>query len=93
MRKFCGYFAERTSKQPNSDDFSSYKEIVTIKMKHRMTKRKNQKKVEAQAKKSAVETLRSQAHWGLKQLGPEDGNLFHLLVDAEVDFIAELNLA
>lgn len=74
MRKFCGYFAERTSKQPNSDDFSSYKEIVTIKTKHRMTKRKNQKKVEAQAKKSAVETLRSQAHWGLKQLGPEDGN-------------------
>lgn len=93
LRKFCGYFAERTSKQPNSDDFSSYKEIVTIKTKHRMTKRKNQKKVETQAKKSAVETLRSQAHWGLKQLGPEDGNLFHLLVDAEVDFIAELNLA
>ena len=93
MRKFCGYFAERTSKQPNSDDFSSYKEIVTIKTKHRMTKRKNQKKVEAQAKKSAVETLRSQAHWGMKQLGPEDGNLFHLLVDAEVDFIAELELA
>lgn len=51
MRKFCGYFAERMSKQPNSDDFSSYKEIVTIKTKHRMTKRKNQKKVEAQAKK------------------------------------------
>ena len=33
-----------------------------------MAKKKNQKKAEAQAKKSAVETLRFQAHWGLKQL-------------------------
>ena len=58
-----------------------------------MAKKKNQKKAEAQAKKSAVETLRFQAHWGLKQLGNEDGNLFHKLVDTEVDFIAELELA
>ena len=58
-----------------------------------MTKKKNQKKAEAHAKKSAVETLRFQAHWGLKQLGNEDGNLFHKLVDTEVDFIAELELA
>ena len=55
--------------------------------------KKNQKKAEAHAKKSAVETLRFQAHWGLKQLGNEDGNLFHKLVDAEVNFIAELELA
>lgn len=57
-----------------------------------MAKKKNQKKAETQAKKSAVETLRFQAHWGLKQLGNEDGNLFHKLVDTEVDFIAELEL-
>ena len=58
-----------------------------------MAKKKNQKKAESQAKKSAVGTLRFQAHWGLKQLGNEDGNLFHKLVDAEVNFIAELDLA
>ena len=58
-----------------------------------MVKKKNQKKAEAQAKKSAVESLRFQTHWGLKQLGYEDGNVFHQLVDAEVDFIAELELA
>ena len=58
-----------------------------------MTKKKNQKKAESHAKKSAVESLRFQAHWGLKQLGNEDGNLFHTLVDGEVDFIAKLDLA
>ena len=57
-----------------------------------MAKKKNQKKAEAQAKKSAVETLRFQAHWGLKRLSHED-DMFNLLVDAEVDFIAELELA
>ena len=57
-----------------------------------MAKKKNQKKAEAQAKKSAVESLRFQAHWGLKQRGCED-DMFHKLVDAEVDIIAELELA
>ena len=58
-----------------------------------MAKKKNQKKAEAQTRKSAVESLRFQTHWGLKQLGQEDGNVFHLLVDAEVNSIAELELA
>lgn len=58
-----------------------------------MAKKKNHKKAEAHAKKSAVETLRFQAHWGLKQLGHDDGNLFHQFVDTEVNFIAELELA
>ena len=58
-----------------------------------MTKKKNHKKAEAHAKKSAVETLCFQAHWGLKQLGHDDGNLFHQFVDTEVNFIAELELA
>ena len=57
-----------------------------------MAKKKNQKKAEAQAKKSAVESLRFQAHWGLKQRGCED-DMFHKHVDAEVDIIAELELA
>ena len=57
-----------------------------------MAKKKNQKKADVQAKKSAVETLRFQAHWGLKQLGHDD-DMFHQLVDAEVNFIAELDLA
>ena len=56
-----------------------------------MPKKKNLKKAESQAKKSAVETLRFQAHWGLKKLGHDD-DMFHQLVDAEVDFIAELEL-
>ena len=58
-----------------------------------MGKKKNQKKAETQAKKSAVETLRFQAHWGLKQLGQPEGNRFHQLVDGELDVIAELELA
>lgn len=58
-----------------------------------MAKKKNLKKIEAQARKSIIETLRFQSHWGLKKLEQEDGNMFHQLVDAEVDFIAELELA
>ena len=58
-----------------------------------MAKKKNHKKAEAHAKKSSVETLRFQAHRGLKQLGHDDGNLFHQFVDTEVNFIAELELA
>lgn len=57
-----------------------------------MAKKKNQKKAEAQAKKSVVESLRFQTLWGLKQRGCED-DMFHKLVDAEVDIIAELELA
>lgn len=58
-----------------------------------MAKKKNQKKREALSKKSAVETLRFQTHWGLKQLGQAEGSMLHQLVDAEIDLIAELELA
>ena len=75
------------------EEISSYIVIATIKIIQSMAKKKNQKKAESQAKKSAVETLRFQTHWGLKQLGQQNGNLFHELVDAEVNFIAELDLA
>ena len=57
-----------------------------------MAKKKNQKKAEAQAKKSVVESLRFQALWGLKQRGCED-DMFHKFVDTEVNFIAALELA
>ena len=70
------------------EEISSYNIIVTINIYTSMAKKKNQKKAELQAKKSAVETLRFQTHWGLKQLGQQDGNLFHKLVDVEVNFIA-----
>lgn len=73
------------------EEISSYKVIVIIIFIQSMAKKKNQKKAEAHAKKSAVETLRFQAHWGLKQLGHED-DMFNQLIDAEVDFIAELEL-
>ena len=75
------------------EEISSYKVIVIIKFIQSMAKKKNQKKAESHAKKSAVETLRFQTHWGLKQLGQQNGNLFHELVDAEVNFIAELDLS
>ena len=58
-----------------------------------MGKKKNQKKAETQAKKSAVETLRFQAQWGLKQLGQPEDSRFHQLVDGELDVIAEWELA
>ena len=74
------------------EEISSYKVIVIIIFIQSMAKKKNQKKAEAHAKKRAVETLRFQAHWGLKQLGHED-DMFNQLIDAEVDFIAELELA
>ena len=57
-----------------------------------MAKKKNQKKRDALSKKSAVESLRFQTHWGLKQFGQADGSRLHQLVDAEIDLIAELDL-
>ncbi len=57
-----------------------------------MAKKKTQKKAEAQAKKNVIETLRFLSHWGLRQLGHDD-DMFHQLIDAEVNFIAELDLA
>ena len=58
-----------------------------------MVKKKNQKKRDVLAKKNAVEALRFQTHWGLKQLGQAEGSVFHQFVDAEIDLISELDLA
>ena len=58
-----------------------------------MAKKKNQKKRDVLSKKRAVETLRFQTHWGLKQLGHAEGSMLHQHVNTEIDLIAESELA
>ena len=58
-----------------------------------MAKKKNQNHREKLEKKSAVESLKFQTHFGLRQLGRADmKNHHHALADAEVNVIAELGL-
>ena len=57
-----------------------------------MVKKRNQNRKNELAKKSAVGSIRFQTHFGLKQMGREDGDMFHELADAEINFIAELGL-
>ena len=57
-----------------------------------MVKKRNQNRKNELAKKSAVEAVRFQTHFGLKQMGREDGDMFHELADAEINVIAELDL-
>ena len=57
-----------------------------------MAKKKNQNHKEKLEKKSAVESLKFQTHYGLGQLGRADGDTFLALADAEVNVIAELGL-
>lgn len=57
-----------------------------------MAKKKNQSRKIELANKSAVASMRFQTHFGLKQMGCEDGGLFHELADAEINYIAELGL-
>ena len=76
------------------EDFLSYNVLVRYKNEYYYGKEKeSEERREGGKPKLCCEILRFQAHWGLKQLGNEDGNLFHKLVDAEVNFIAELDLA
>lgn len=44
-----------------------------------MAKKKNQSRKIELANKSAVASMRFQTHFGLKQMGCEDGGLFHEL--------------
>ena len=60
--------------------------------KRNMAKKKNQNHREKLEKKSAVESLKFQTHFGLRQLGRADSDTFHVLADAEVNVIAELGL-
>lgn len=57
-----------------------------------MTEKKNQNRKQELAKKNAVESLRFQTHFGLKMMGREENDLFNKLADAEINFIAELDL-
>lgn len=57
-----------------------------------MVKKRNQNRKNELTKKSDVESVRYQTHFGLKQMGREEGDMFHELADAEINFIAELGL-
>ena len=57
-----------------------------------MTKKRKQNRKNELAKKSTVEAVRFQTHFGLKQMGHEDGDMFHELADVEINVIAELDL-
>ena len=57
-----------------------------------MAKKRKQNRKNELAKKSAVEAVRFQTHFGLKQMGLEDGDMFHELADVEINVIAELDL-
>ncbi len=53
---------------------------------------KKSRKEAALTKKKAIESLRFQTHWGLKQLGENEGSLLHRMADVEVEHIVELGL-
>ena len=57
-----------------------------------MTKKRKQNRKNELAKKSTVEAVRFQTHFGLKQMGHEDSDMFHELADVEINVIAELDL-
>ena len=57
-----------------------------------MTKKRKQNRKNELSKKSAVESIRFQTHFGLKQIGHKDTDMFHRLADAEINVIEELDL-
>ena len=57
-----------------------------------MTKKRKQNRKNGLSKKSAVESIRFQTHFGLKQIGHKDTDMFHRLADAEINVIEELDL-
>lgn len=57
-----------------------------------MAKKKNPKKTEAQAKKTAFESLRFQVHHGLNLISSEMGAPYHDFADAELDNIKALDI-
>ena len=57
-----------------------------------MAKKKNQNRKDKLERKSAIESLKFLTHYGLRQMGCEDGDMFHGLADAEINFIEELEL-
>ena len=57
-----------------------------------MTKKRKQNRKNELSEKRAVESIRFQTHFGLKQIGHKDTDMFHWLADAEINVIAELDL-
>ena len=57
-----------------------------------MTKKRKQNRKNGLSKKSAVESMRFQTHFGLKQIGHKDTDMFHRLADAEINVIEKLDL-
>ena len=57
-----------------------------------MTKKRKQNRKNELSEKRAVESIRFQTHFGLKQIGHKDTDMFHRLADAEINVIEELDL-
>ena len=57
-----------------------------------MAKKRKQNRKNELSKKRVVDSIRFQTHFGLKQIGRKDTDMFHWLADAEINVIAELDL-
>ena len=57
-----------------------------------MTKKRKQNRKNELTRKRTVESIKFQTHFGLKQMGREDADLFHELADAEINVITELGI-
>lgn len=57
-----------------------------------MKKQQKQRRKDALTEKSAVETLRFQTHWGLRNLGVADRTMLHDYADIELDTIIQAGL-
>ena len=57
-----------------------------------MTKKRKQNRKNELSEKRAIESIRFQTHFGLKQIGRKDTDMFHRLADAEINVIEELDL-
>jgi hypothetical protein len=57
-----------------------------------MAKKKNQNRKQVLAKKSAVESLKFQTHFGLKMMGRADDDIMQKLAESEIECIEELDL-
>ena len=57
-----------------------------------MAKKRKQNRKNELTRKRTVESIKFQTHFGLKQMGREDADLFHELADAEINVIIELGI-
>ena len=57
-----------------------------------MAKKRKQNRKNELSKKRVVDSIRFQTHFGLKQIGRKDTDMFHWLADTEINVIAELDL-